>query len=87
MLNCDKTMKPGITNRELAALVLADWRELNASPRNWASFEAVRFKHETRYAIKWGTIHSNGMKEIPIQTIVYTLYDTGRCDAVRLTHS
>ena len=87
MLNCDKTMKPGITNRELAALVLDDWRELNAGWRRWASFEAVRFKHETRYAIKWGAIHTDGTKECAIQTIVYTLRDTGRCNAVRLTHS
>lgn len=87
MLNCDKTMPQNITNPELAQLVLDDWRELNAGWRRWASFEAVRFKHETRYAIKWGSIHTDGTKEIPIQTIVYTLYDTGRCDAVRLTHS
>lgn len=68
---------------------LTEWRNINSNPRTWATFEAVRFPLETRVAVKHGTIHSNGQKEIAIGTIIWSLrHDTGRYDGpTRLTHS
>lgn len=67
---------------------LTEWRNINANPRKWATFEAVRFPLETRIAVKHGAIHSNGMKEIAIGTIVWSLrHDTGKYGVSRLTHS
>ena len=65
---------------------LAEWKKINSDPRKWATFEAVRFSRDIRCAVKWGTIHANGSRETAIQTIVWTLYDSGRCDSVRVTH-
>lgn len=67
---------------------LTEWRNINSNSRRWAKFECVRFPLETRVAVKHGTIHSNGQKEVAIGTIIWSLrHDTGRFDGpTRLTH-
>lgn len=67
---------------------LTEWRNINSNPRTWATFEAVRFPLETRVAVKWGNIHTNGQKERAIETIVWSIrHDNGLYGQVRLSHS
>jgi len=66
---------------------LLDWYFINQDPRKWATFDAVQFKHERQVHVEWGVIHSNGMKEIAIQTIHYALRKDGTVATIRRTHN
>lgn len=76
-----------MTEHEMIEDALSEWRKLNSAKKKWAVFESVRFNWASACAVRWGTIHTNGVKELPIETIVWILYDNGRFDKTRLSHT
>lgn len=79
--------KTGMTEQAMINFALTEWRVINGDTRKWATFEAVRFPLETRCAVKWGTIHSDGTKEATIQTIVRAYrHDTNKYSHAILNH-
>lgn len=58
-------------------LALKHHREINAEGRCWAALEIIQFTHERVVRLTIGTIHSNGMKEIPFATRCYFIDQHG----------
>lgn len=65
---------------------LSDWRTINADPRKWATFEAIQFDNERVVRVTWGVIHSDGTKEIALQTITFFLEKDGKVREYSHTH-
>jgi hypothetical protein len=65
---------------------LNDWRTINLDPHKWATFEAIQFVHERVVRVSWGIIHSNGLKEMALQTITFFLEKDGEVREYAHTH-
>jgi hypothetical protein len=74
-----------MTGQAMIQEALNERSRLNTN-HTWATFEAINFLVYTICTVKWGWIHSNGMKEAPLQTIVWKLYSDGKCEKARLNH-
>lgn len=47
------------------------WQAYNTGKTRWAAFEVAAIGREVVAAIKWGFIHTDGTKEVAIETITY----------------
>lgn len=60
------------------AVALEHWREFNANPNRWATFEAIQFTHDRIVRVDWGyRLSANGIKKIAIATRNFRLYPDG----------
>lgn len=77
--------KPIVMQSDIRA-ALNDWRSINSDNHKWATFHARQFLNTRIVRVEWGVIHSNGYREIAIQTLHYTLMKDGRVAVTRTTH-
>lgn len=75
-----------MTEQLMIQAALDRWRYINSNPYTWATFEAVRFPKDIVAIVKWGDILSDGLKSAAIQSLVWTLHDSGRYETTKLNH-
>lgn len=59
-------------------MALEDWRRINASNLQWATFEAINFESQPVVRVVYGYILDGGFKETAIGTLNYTEDEHGK---------
>lgn len=76
--------EPETVTPDYIAEAIKDCDKMNTD-RQWAELEIIPFKGYSACRVRYGTIHSNGMRETAIGTYDYSMRD-GKVVVVRSAH-
>lgn len=67
------TESESVVNTPDVELGLKYWREINALPNRWATFNATQYPTTRQVRIEWGLLYDEQYKERAIETIIFTM--------------